>query len=121
MIYLYTHVVVWLYAFGAQRLSERACELIENSQGVLISPMVLLEMEFLREIGKLAVAPETVCDYLAAGIALEICKRDFHEVVRLAMQQTWTRGPFDRIITAQAAQEDNVLVTKDRLIHDHYP
>ena len=121
MIHLDTHVVVWLYAFGRQRLSERACELIEDSPRTLISPMVLLELEFLREIGKLTVAPSTICDYLADAIGLEICEKNFLDVVRRAMEQTWTRDPFDRMITAQAALEENVLVTKDRLIRGHYP
>lgn len=121
MIYLDTHVVVWMYAFGAKRLSERACQLIEDSTEVLISPMVLLEIEFLREMGKLAVAPTIIFDYLSERIGLEICRRNFHEVLWLAMQQSWTRNPFDRIITAQAALGDNLLITKDRFIHDHYP
>jgi hypothetical protein len=55
MIDLDTHVVVWLYAFGSKKLSEQACELLERSPKLLISPMVLLELEFLQEIGKLAV------------------------------------------------------------------
>ena len=65
MIYLDTHVAVWLYAFGAKKLSKRASVLIERSSKLLISPMVLLELEFLHEIGKLAVAPQALCGYLA--------------------------------------------------------
>jgi PIN domain nuclease of toxin-antitoxin system len=120
MIYLDTHVVVWLYAFGSKKLSEQACELIERSPNLLISPMVLLELEFLHEIGKLAVVPQALCGYLADRIALEICQREFQEVVRGAMQQSWTRDPFDRLITAQAALNDDVLITKDRSIRNHY-
>jgi len=121
MIYLDTHVVVWLYAFAAQKLSERALELIEESPQVLISPMVLLELEFLHEIGKIAVLPRIIHEYLAERIALEICGRDFQEVVRGALRQSWTRDPFDRMITAQAALGNNILITKDRLIRDRYP
>jgi PIN domain nuclease of toxin-antitoxin system len=121
MIYLDTHVAVWLYAFGAKKLSERASVLIERSPKLLISPMVLLELEFLHEIGKLAVAPQALCGYLADSIALEICQREFQEVVRGALQQTWTRDPFDRMITAQAALNNDVLITKDRFIRNHYP
>ncbi len=121
MIYLDTHVVVWLYGFAAQKLSERALKLIEESLHVLISPMVLLELEFLHEIGKIAVLPQIIHEYLADRIALEICGRDFQEVVRNAMRQTWTRDPFDRMITAQAALGNDMLITKDRLIRDRYP
>ena len=120
MIYLDTHVVVWLYAFGVEKLSEQVCELIQRASRLLISPMVLLELEFLHEIGKLTVAPQAVCGYLFDRIPMEVCGREFQEVVRGAMQQTWTRDPFDRMITAQAALKDDVLITKDRLIRNHY-
>jgi PIN domain nuclease of toxin-antitoxin system len=120
MIYLDTHVVVWLYAFAAGKMSERALELIEGSARVLISPPVLLELELLYEIGKITVLPQILSSYLAEKIQLEICGRDFHEVVKIAIQQTWTRDPFDRLITAQAALQNDILITKDRLIHDNY-
>ena len=120
MTYLDSHVVVWMYAYGAEKLSERALKLIQDSQYVLISPMVLLELEFLQEIGRIAVLPQTIYGYLAERVALEVCGKDFREVVRNAMHQTWTRDPFDRIITAHAALENNILITKDRHILDHY-
>lgn len=121
MIYLDTHVAVWLYAFAGERLSTRALELIDESPQILVSPMVLLELEFLHEIGRIAVPSRTIHEYLADKIALEICGKNFQEVVRNAIQQTWTRDPFDRMITAQAALGNDTLITKDRLIHAHYP
>ena len=42
MIYLDTHVVLWLYALKGKRLSKRACQLIEESATIFISSMVLL-------------------------------------------------------------------------------
>lgn len=41
-------------------------------------------------------------------------------VVMEAMVQTWTRDPFDRIITATASTANAVLLTKDWGILDHY-
>jgi PIN domain nuclease of toxin-antitoxin system len=32
----------------------------------------------------------------------------------------WTRDPFDRLITAQAASYNQVLLTKDETIRKHY-
>ncbi|MDR3556304.1 MAG: PIN domain-containing protein [Syntrophobacteraceae bacterium] len=121
MTYLDSHVVAWMYAYGAEKLSERALKLIEDCPCVLISPMVLLELEFLRQIGKIAVSPQTIYEYLAERIALEVCGKDFREVVRNAMHQSWTRDPFDRIITAHAAMKNDILITKDGHILDHYP
>jgi PIN domain nuclease of toxin-antitoxin system len=100
---------------------ERALKLIQDSPYVLISPMVLLELEFFQEIGRIAVLPQTIYGYLAERVALEVCGKDFREVVRNATHQTWTRDPFDRIITAQAALENDILITKDGHILDHYP
>ena len=45
-IYLDTHVVVWLYAGETSKLSQAAEELI-NTNDLLISPIVLLEMNYL--------------------------------------------------------------------------
>jgi PIN domain nuclease of toxin-antitoxin system len=35
--------------------------------------------------------------------------------------QDWTRDPFDRLITAQAAVGSDVLITKDATITANYP
>lgn len=120
MIYLDTHVVVWLYAYGSQRLSERAAEIIEESEQLLISPMVLLELEFLHEIQKINVGCHTIYEYLNERIFLEVCTKEFPEVIQRSMLLSWTRDTFDRIITAQAALKGNILITKDRAIHNHY-
>jgi len=47
-IYLDTHVVVWLYSGELSLLSEKACQLIEENE-LLISPLVLLELQYLFE------------------------------------------------------------------------
>ena len=44
MIYLDTHVVLWLYLRRGQGLSDRARRLLEYEPEILISPMVLLEV-----------------------------------------------------------------------------
>ncbi len=43
------------------------------------------------------------------------------EVVEESIQQAWTRGPFDRLIVAQAKTGDAPLLSKDRTILEHYP
>jgi PIN domain nuclease of toxin-antitoxin system len=82
--------------------------------------MVLLEIELLREIGKLTARSQTICGYLAERGLLEVCGSEFGEVVKAALSQTWTRDPFDRLITAQAALNSGTLITKDRTIRDNY-
>jgi PIN domain nuclease of toxin-antitoxin system len=34
---------------------------------------------------------------------------------------SWTRDPFDRLVVSQAALADSILITRDRLILEHYP
>ena len=120
MIYLDTHVVLWLYALRGEGLSRRACQLIEESVTVLISPMVLLELVYLYEIDRLKVESDQIYRYLQQKIRLKVCTKPFFDVIQLASKQSWTRDPFDRIITAQAAIDHKPLVTKDIMIRRHY-
>ena len=119
MIYIDTHVVLWLYIRRGEGLSERARLLIEYEPEILISPMVLLQIDFLHEIGRITLGSDPVFNYLHQEIGLEICKKPFLDVVRAAAELTWTRDPFDRLITAQSALGRNNLITKDQTIRDH--
>ncbi len=120
MIYLDTHVVVWLYADGGKRLSASARRLIEESQEIFISPMVLLELDFLYEIKRITCRSGPVFTYLHEQIHLEICNKPFYAIVNQASAQSWTRDPFDRLITAHAALNGNILITKDETIQNNY-
>ena len=120
MIYLDTHVVVWFYARKGAGVSERAFQVIEKAAKIFISPMVLLELDYLHETGRTTLPSGPVYDYLHERIGLKICEKPFAEVIRLACQQTWTRDPFDRIITAHVPVDQNILITKDELIGEHY-
>lgn len=121
VIYLDTHVVLWLYADGGNGLSNDAREGIETAFDLLISPMVLLELDFLHEIDRITVNSESIFTYLEQRIGLKHCSQPFIKVVQSASRQTWTRDLFDRIICAQAALSEAPLITKDQTIHEHYP
>ena len=120
MIYLDTHVVLWFYLRRGEGLSERARRLIEYESEILISPIVLLEVDYLHEIGRTTLGSAPVFKYLHQQIGLQTCKKSFIDVVQIASQLSWTRDPFDRIITAQAAIKRHHLITKDRMILEHY-
>jgi PIN domain nuclease of toxin-antitoxin system len=119
LIYLDTHVVAWLYAGRTEVFGERARALI-NEREPAISPIVRLELQYLREIGRLTVAPQDIVDDLGARIGLVVCKKRFDDVVKRALENEWTRDPFDWIIVAQAALDDDVLITRDRAMWEHY-
>ena len=120
MIYIDTHVVLWLYQRSGEGLSERARLSIEYEPEILISPMVLLELDYLYEIGRTALGSMPVFDYLNQKLDLQLCQKSFPEVIRTASQLSWTRDPFDRIITAQSAIDESSLITKDEIIRAHY-
>jgi len=120
MIYLDTHVVLWLFFRKGDGLSEHARYIIEYEPEILISPIVLLELDYLHEIGRTTLPSEPVFKYLNQQIDLQICRKSFYDVIRSASHLTWTRDPFDRIITAQSAIAQNRLITKDQTIRTHY-
>ena len=66
-IYLDTHVVVWLYSGELFLFSEKACQLIEENE-LLISPLVLLELQYLFEIKRITVEPTVIFDSLAEKV-----------------------------------------------------
>ena len=86
MIYLDTHVVLWLYLRKGDGLSERARQLIEYEPEILISPMVLLELDYLHEIGRTTLGSTPVYNYLHQRIDLQLCQKSFIDVVRVAFR-----------------------------------
>jgi PIN domain nuclease of toxin-antitoxin system len=121
MIYLDTHVVIWLFKDRGKGLSTDARQLIETTDVIFISPMVLLELDFLKEIQRITLGSRPVYDYLHDRLGLSICEKPFSAVVQKAAEQSWTRDPFDRLITSQAALDQNILITKDENIRKYYP
>ena len=118
MIYLDTHVVAWLYP-DRRLIAQSTSELIETEE-VRISPMVRLELEYLFEIGRIRSPSDLLITYLSEHIELVVCDLGFDTVMRKAIDEVWTRDPFDRIITAHARYQGSILVTKDGSIHENY-
>ena len=119
MIYLDTHVVIWLYAGEHGRLARTARRLIET-EPLLISPVLLLELALLEETGRIRARAQTIFAELQESVALSICDLPFAEVSITSLQQKWTRDPFDRLIVAQAFARGAKLITKDRFIRRHF-
>ena len=77
-------------------------------------------VNYLHEIKRLCEAPHIVMSDLHDRIGLSIDTTPFTLIVDVASQMNWTSDPFDRIITAQAAVYQNILLTKDDTIRTHY-
>jgi PIN domain nuclease of toxin-antitoxin system len=119
VIYLDTHVVVWLYAGHRTRFARTASRLIET-ESLLISPVLLLELALLEETGRIRAEPQAIFAELQESLALSICDLPFADVAAVSLRQKWTRDPFDRLIVAQAVARGARLVTKDRFIRRHF-
>ncbi len=119
MIYLDTHVVVWLYAGLTNKLSELAKGLINNNE-VGISSIVRLELQYLYEIKRITHQPDTIIAELSEQIDLQICNRSFNQIISTSLTINWTRDPFDRIITANSQMGNNILLSKDENILNNY-
>ncbi|HEX5759100.1 MAG TPA: transposase [Thermoanaerobaculia bacterium] len=83
--------------------------------------MVVLELQYLFEIQRVAEPAEVVVQALGARLALAVCDLPFQDVTLASLRESWTRDPFDRLIVGQAALRGARLVTKDQSIHDRYP
>ena len=118
--YLDTHIALWLYAGETQRISKPAAAVI-NRDALLASPVVLLELQYLREVGRLAATPHAVLAELRRRMGLTLQDRALEAVAEQALDIDWTRDVFDRLIVAQAALDAAPLVTTDRTIRKHYP
>ena len=119
MIYLDTHVVAWLFAGRVDLLPRPVVELIDRDK-LLISPIVALELQYLFEIARTTEPAKVVVEALTRELGLKSCDLPFTEVIVEALNQSWTRDPFDRIIVSHAQLRGTSLLTKDQTIRDHF-
>lgn len=119
MIYLDTHVVVWLYVGRLKLFGEPVKELLREHD-LLISPMVRLELQYLYNLDRTDADANTLIADLSRRIGLSICQKPFNNIISNALSMTWTRDPFDRILVAHASVDNNILITRDELIRDNY-
>jgi PIN domain nuclease of toxin-antitoxin system len=119
VIYLDTHTVVFLYLGEVSKMSPAAREAIEKHD-LLVSPAVVLELEYLHEIGRLTPTATAVIDDLSDRIGLKVCDLAFRTIVRQALTEKWSRDPFDRLIVAHAKAQKAPLVARDERIRANY-
>lgn len=119
-LYLDTHIVVWLRQKELEKFSQYALDAIESASQLLISPMVMMELKYLQEIGRIIDTPHNIIGDLNAMIDLKIDDVVLFDVVKKALSLEWTRDPFDRLIVANAMAKDYPLLTKDEKILSNF-
>ncbi|MFA7343259.1 MAG: PIN domain-containing protein [Terrimicrobiaceae bacterium] len=120
LIALDTHVVAWLHAGETERFPAGVYRRLDAGE-LVVCPVVLLELEYLHEIGRLSVNADRIFADLAVEIGLGLCPYPFAGVIRESLKQAWTRDPFDRLIAAHALAAGHDLATKDENILAHCP
>lgn len=115
VVYLDTHIVVWLYAGLTEKLTENAKKEIDDCH-VLISQMVRLELQYLYEIGRVRVKPSKIIKSLSKSIDLKISDCPLNEIIDEALKIDWTRDVFDRLLTAEAQAKGSGFITADENI-----
>lgn len=119
MIHLDTHVVVWLYARDERALRPILPRL--EREALAISPMVLLELQYLYEVGRTGEPAQPVFESLSERLDLRFAEASLVSVAQHALGLTWTRDPFDRMIVASAMADDVLLLTRDTALRAHCP
>lgn len=118
--YLDTNVVLFLHSGNVSRLTTRAVLQMETTD-LLISGMVMLELEMLHEKGAIRYPAAQILADLNQQIGVSVCQLPMPTVMYSALRVKWTREPGDRIIVANAiAHNEAPLVTSDRRIHENY-
>jgi len=118
MIYLDTHVLVWLYNGLIEKISTKGQLLIEKNE-LLTSPISILELQYLLEIQRITVQSQDIINDLTARIGLVIDDNLFFNIIKQSLTMSWTRDPFDRLIVAGAELRGIPLLSKDKIIHSH--
>jgi len=119
--YLDTHVVVWLCENKLSSISAPALDAL-NEHDLLISPMVLIELNFLYRIKRIIRAPQDLAKQLRMQINVQVCNHSFADLTETALFETWTRDPFDLMIVSHAkANGFAPLITADDTVRAHYP
>jgi PIN domain nuclease of toxin-antitoxin system len=118
--YLDTQVAVWIALGELDRLSPTATEHIRSTD-LLISPTVLLELEYLYEIKRFTLRGQDIARKLEHEVGVRVCGLGFPEIVIVALEEKWTRDPFDRLIVAHAkANGLSPLISADKTIREQY-
>ena len=118
--YLDTSVAVWLAQGDLVRITPTALDSIRRCN-LLVSPMVALELAYLHEINRITLTSQDVLLKLRAELGVEVCDSSFSSLIAIAVNEKWTRDPFDRIIVSHAKVNGlSPLISSDEAIQKNY-
>ncbi len=84
--------------------------------------MAYLELEYLHELGRTRLTAPDLFKKVEHEINLRFCDLPSTTVAAAALDEKWTRDPFDRLIVANAKANGFAwLISADESIRQHYP
>ena len=120
LVYLDTHIVVWLYAGLLDKITPKAKAGIDDNN-VAVSQFVRLELQYLYEIGRIKFKPNKIIGALAGEIDLRISECPLNNIIEEALKINWTRDVFDRLLVAETMRNQSLLlITADKKIREKF-
>lgn len=84
--------------------------------------MAYLELEYLHEFGRTKFRASDLFKKVEVETGLRLCDLPFPAIASAALDEKWTRDPFDRMIVAHAKANGFAwLISADETIQRHYP
>jgi PIN domain nuclease of toxin-antitoxin system len=119
--YLDTNALIWLAQGSLDGISPKVDRLLKNAE-LLFSPMVLLELEYLYEVKRIKRTARDIQKKVEYEAGVLLCELPFPAVANAALDEKWTRDPFDRMIVANAKANGFAwLISADGEIAKYYP
>jgi PIN domain nuclease of toxin-antitoxin system len=119
--YLDTQALVWLSQGSLDDISPKVTRLIEQAD-LYYSPMVFFELELLFEIKRIKQSARDIQRKVEFELGVRLCDLPFATIAAAALDEKWTRDPFDRLIVANAKANGFAwLISADESIRQHYP
>jgi PIN domain nuclease of toxin-antitoxin system len=112
-----THFLIWI-ALGRPRVAEFPWLIRYLPWG--ISPVSLLEIQLLSEVGRLEVDAHAFEERLRGDARFLLDEVPLAALIRSALDLTWTRDPFDRLLAAHSTARRIPLCTTDGTIRTHH-
>lgn len=119
-VLLDSHIFLW-WSSEPDRLSPTVRALLEGDDTILLSLASVWEMQIKIQLGKLTVMPELekLLDDQQVANGLELLPITVEHILALGTLPPHHRDPFDRLLIAQAINEEAVLVSADPLLRQY--
>ena len=118
IVFLDTCACIYLYEKLDTKFSKKTKKIIEDNP-LGYSPTVGLELKYLEECNKIT-SHKKVISFLNKIVLAQEVESSYIRLTKQAIEEIWTRDPFDRLIVSQARLEESYLISSDKKISKNY-